>query len=364
VADPTDLQPTPLGDLHRAAGARMAPFAGWEMPLEFTSTLSEHEAVRTDVGVFDVSHLGTVWIRGRGATETTAASFTNDPSVLGDGQSQYTLCCDEDGGIVDDLIVYRLAEDRWMTVPNASNTAHVVARLTACATPDVEVVDASTSWAILAVQGPRALALVAGTLGFDPAEVDYLGVASVESMHGPLVLCRTGYTGEVGCELVVPGETAPAVWQTLTSSGPTPCGLAARDTLRTEMGYPLHGNDISTDTDPFSARLGWAVKLERGGFVGHEALVAAKAAGPARRLLALRGDGRRPPRPGMRVLRDGAEVGVVTSGTFSPTLRVGIGLAYLDVAVEPGDAVEVDVRGTGVAFEVARPPLVDADPRG
>ncbi|MFP5309392.1 MAG: glycine cleavage system aminomethyltransferase GcvT [Actinomycetes bacterium] len=364
MADPTDLQTTPLTALHRAAGARMAPFAGWDMPVEFSSTLAEHEAVRTDVGVFDVSHLGTVWIEGDGATATIAASFTNDPTGLGDGESQYTLCCDERGGIVDDLIVYRLAADRWMTVPNAANTPAVVARLASRAEPGVEVTDASTTWAVLAVQGPRSLALVAEVLGVDPAATPYLGVVEVDTPHGPLVLCRTGYTGEVGCELVVPDTAAPAVWQALTGAGATPCGLAARDTLRTEMGYPLHGNDISTDTDPYAARLGWAVKLDRGGFVGHEALVAAKAAGPSRRLLALRTDGRRPPRPGMRVLRDGDEVGEVTSGTFSPTLKVGIGLAYLDVDVEPGEAVEVDVRGTGVPFEVARPPLVDADPRG
>ncbi|MFA9445739.1 glycine cleavage system aminomethyltransferase GcvT [Egicoccus sp. AB-alg6-2] len=366
----TDPRPTPLTAHHVASGAKLAPFAGWSMPLQFTGTVAEHEAVRTDVGVFDVSHLGTVFVEGPDAQATIAASFTNDPARLDDGTSQYTLCCDERGGIVDDLIVYRLADDRWMTVPNAANTAAVVGRLREQGRGrDVEVVDESAEWAIVAVQGPRSLdtltvACRALGSGFDPTDVPYLGVVEVPLAGGSVYLCRTGYTGEVGAELVVPGPLAAGVWQAMLDAGATPCGLGARDTLRLEMGYPLHGNDLSTDVLPGEARLGWAVKLDRGDFVGRDALVAAEEAGTQRRLWGLRGEGRRPPRAGMRVLAGERDVGRVTSGSFSPTAGVGIGLALLARDVDAGTRVVVDVRGTPVPFEVVKPPFVERDPKG
>lgn len=366
----TQLRSTPLTTRHEAAGARMAPFAGWTMPIQFAGTVAEHEAVRSDVGVFDVSHLGTVFVTGGDAQQAIAASFTNDPAALADGGSQYTLCCDERGGIVDDLIVYRLAADRWMTVPNAANTAAVVERLRQQAPGrDVHVVDQSSDWAVLAVQGPRSLAVLGRALAslghpFDPMSVPYLGVATVPVAEAEVLLCRTGYTGEVGAELVVPAGSAPAVWDALLAAGAQPCGLGARDTLRLEMGYPLHGNDLSTSVLPGEARLNWAVKLDRDDFVGRDALQAAKAAGPSRRLWGLRGTSRRPPRTGMRVVLDGRDVGTVTSGSYSPTAGTGIGLALLDAGVEPGAQVAVDVRGTEVAFEVVRPPFVDRDPKG
>ncbi|MFA9429287.1 glycine cleavage system aminomethyltransferase GcvT [Egicoccus sp. AB-alg2] len=365
----SDPRPTPLTARHRAAGAKLAPFAGWDMPLQFAGTVAEHEAVRREVGVFDVSHLGTVWVEGPDAQPTVAASFTNDPRRLGDGASQYTLCCDQRGGIVDDLIVYRLAADRWLAIPNAANTAAVVQRLRERgADRDVRITDESADWAILAVQGPDSLDAVRvafESLGndLDPADVPHLGILEVPMGDAPVLVCRTGYTGEVGAELLVPAARAEGLWDALLTAGATPCGLGARDTLRLEMGYPLHGNDLSVDVLPGEARLGWAVKLDRDDFVGRDALVAAKAAGPARRLWGLRGSGRRPPRAGMTVLDGDRAVGRVTSGSFSPTAGIGIGLALLDAEVEPGAEVVVDVRGTAVPFEVVRPPFVDRDPK-
>lgn len=365
----SQLRPTPLSTRHEAAGAKMAPFAGWSMPLQYAGTVAEHEAVRTAVGAFDVSHLGTVLVTGDDAGAVIAASFTNDPAGLSDGASQYTLCCDERGGIVDDLIVYRLAADRWMTVPNAANTAAVVDRLRQQSRGrEAEISDQSADWAILAVQGPVALSTLAAALGelgcaVDPTDVAYLGVVETSVADAQVLLCRTGYTGEVGAEVVVPAATAPGLWDALLAAGAQPCGLGARDTLRLEMGYPLHGNDLSTDVLPGEARLNWAVKLDRDDFVGRDALLAAKQAGPSRRLWGLRGTSRRPPRTGMRVLDGDREVGTVTSGSFSPTAQVGIGLALLSADVEPGAEVSVDVRGTAVPFEVVRPPFVDRNPK-
>jgi aminomethyltransferase len=354
-----DLVQPPLADLHRASGARLGAFAGWEMPIQFGGTIAEHEAVRAAVGVFDVSHLGTVWVTGPGAAATIDGSFTNDPSLLADGRSQYTLCATEDGGVVDDLIVYRLGAERWLVVPNGANTRAVVDRLVSQAGGDVDVDDESTGWAVLAVQGPASFPLVAEVTGVDPAGLAFGDVAELDS---GAVLCRTGYTGERGVELVVPAVAAADVWRALVDGGAVPCGLAARDTLRLEMGYPLHGNELSREISPYEARSGWAVKLADRHFVGSEALSAARAAGPARRMWGLVADGRRPPRAGMAVSRGGAPVGAVTSGSFSPTRGVGIGLALLDAAVQDGEQVTVDVRGTDVAYTVVRPPLVDRSP--
>ena len=340
----------------------MAEFAGWEMPISFAGTVAEHMAVRESVGVLDVSHLGTVFLIGEGATAAVDAAFTNDATALADGRSQYTLCATEDGGVLDDLIVYRRTADRWMVVPNAANTAAVVERLRAVADESVEVWDASTEWAVLAVQGPSSFPLVADVLDVDPAALSFGEHTVTHRGDASVVVCRTGYTGERGVELVLPNEVAGPVWDELVAAGAEPCGLAARDTLRLEMGYPLHGNDLGPDISPYEARSGWAVKLDGRTFVGSEALAAAKEAGPARRLWGLVGDGRRPPRAGMAVSVDGVEVGTVTSGSFSPVLGVGIGLALLDAAVEPGATATVDVRGTDVPFDVVRPPMVDRDP--
>lgn len=353
---------TALTAHHEAAGARMASFAGWTMPIEFTGTLSEHHAVRESVGAFDVSHLGTVLVSGPGADEVVGRSFTLDPGRVAVGASQYTLCCTEAGGVVDDLITYRLADDRWMLVPNAANTAAVVARLHDVAgrvDAPAEVDDVSADRAIMAVQGPDALPLAGEVLGVDVTAIEHLRLQVTDD---DVLIVRTGYTGESGCEVVVAGAQAVELWQRLLDAGATPCGLGARDTLRLEMGYPLHGHELSEDVSPYEARMGWAVKLDHE-FVGRDALAAAKEAGPGRRLWGVRVDGRRPLRDGMAVRLDGDQVGRLTSGGFSPTLQAGIGLGLLDDPVGPGDEVVVDVRGRDVPATVVRPPFVDHSPK-
>ena len=359
------LHRTPLYEAHVRDEAKLAPFAGYELPIRFAGTLEEHEAVRTSVGAFDVSHLGTVFVDGPQAAEVIGASFTNDPAKLADGGAQYTLCCDEDGGVIDDLIVYRLREDAWLTVPNAANASGVVATLDAAARDrDATIRDESLDWAVIAVQGPEALGLVdrvlasLGTAGTPATSTASFGVAPIEvdGAHG--WLARTGYTGEAGVEVVIPGAAAIPLWDALLAAEVVPCGLGARDTLRLEAGLPLHGNDLSRDVTPFDARLGWAVKLDRGAFQGSAALARAKEQGPSRRLWGLEVNGRRPAREGNTVMLDGRQVGQVTSGTLSPTLGRPIALAYLDADLGPEDHVTVDIRGNLTDAEVVRPPFL------
>jgi aminomethyltransferase len=368
------MRRTVLHGRHVAAGARLADFAGWELPLAFAGTVAEHRAVRERVGVFDVSHLGSVHIEGPGADAIVDATLTNDPARLGDGEGQYTLLCDEHGGIVDDLLLYRFDATRFLAVPNAANTAAVAGALEAAGRAvdaDAHVRTDAPDRALLAVQGPDALdvtAAVLSTLGA-PGALDglaYLGIREVVTAvaDAPLIVCRSGYTGERGVELVAPAELAPALWDALIEAGVEPCGLGARDTLRLEMGYPLHGNELSLDVRPDEAGLLWAVRPVGRAFPGQGVLAdAAEAAAPSRRSVGLVTDGRRPARAGMRVLAGGRDVGVVTSGTFSPTLEHGIALALVDAGIPVGTTVEVDLRGTIVPHEVVRPPFVERDPR-
>ncbi len=356
---PTSLRRSPLHDRHVAAGARLAAFAGWEMPIDYGSVVAEHSAVREHAGMFDLTHLGTIWVRGDGADDVVQRAFTNDVTALADGRSQYSLCLDVEAGIIDDLLVYRLA-DRILGVPNAANTAAVAGRLLDLARErgecDVEVADLCC----IAVQGPESIGELSAGLagaGLDgtPTSLSYLDCVDLE---GGGVLSRSGYTGEVGFEVFVDADDAGRLWDALADAGVTPAGVGSRDTLRLEMGYPLHGNDISVETTPVEALVGWAVKPGTG-FVGEEAYVAAKEAGPSRRLRGIRAEGRRPPRAGDAVLLDGEEVGTMTSGSFSPVNEVGIGLAYVADGVELGTAVSVDVRGRPVDAEVVRPPFVE-----
>jgi aminomethyltransferase len=361
-----NLRRSPLHDRHVALGAKFAPFAGWEMPLEFQGVIKEHTAVREAVGVFDVSHLGKARVRGSGAAEFVNRCLSNDLGRIGPGQAQYTLCCDPSGGVVDDIIAYLHADDHVFLIPNAANTAEVVARLQAAAPPGITVTNEHPDYAVLAVQGPRSTDVLAA-IGL-PTDHAYMSFVALDDM----TVCRTGYTGEHGYELVVPSAAAGAVWDSLmkagTASGLQPAGLAARDTLRTEMGYPLHGQDLSLDISPIQARSGWAVGWNKPEFWGREALLAEKAAGPRRLLWGLEALDRGIPRAHMSVLRDGETVGVVTSGTFSPTRRSGIGLALLDnepagTAIGEGEEVEVDIRGRRSPMRVVRPPFVKSSVR-
>jgi aminomethyltransferase len=358
------LRRSPLHDRHVARGAKFAPFSGWEMPLEYAGggVLKEHAAVREAAGVFDVSHLGKASVRGPGAAEFLNMCLTNDLRRISPGQAQYTLCCDESGGVVDDLIAYLRGDDHVFLIPNAANTAEVVRRLRAEAPAGVTVADEHEAYAVLAVQGPRSADVLAG-LGL-PTGHQYMSFAVTSYEGAELTVCRTGYTGEHGYELVVAAEHASAVWDALLKVGEAdglrPAGLGARDTLRTEMGYALHGQELSPDISPVQARLGWAVGWDKPAFWGRSALIAEREAGPRRLLWGLEAPERAVPRPHMAVRRDGLDVGVVTSGTFSPTKRVGIALALLDTAarLSPGDGVDVDVRGRPVRMTVVKPPFV------
>jgi len=347
-----DLLTSPLHDRHLALGATLGAFGGWSMPLSYPGgTVAEHTAVREAVGVFDVSHLGKLAITGPGAAELVNRTFTADLGKIGPGQAQYTLCCTPGGGVVDDVIVYLVGPDEVLAVPNAANAAAVAEILRADAPGGVTVTDRHRELAVLAVQGPRVAEVLPGL-----PELDYMAFADVDGTR----VCRTGYTGERGYELLVPADGAGAVWDRLVAAGAHPAGLAARDTLRTEMGYPLHGQDLSVDISPVQAGSGWAVGWAKEAFRGRDALVAEKAAGPVRRLRGLRATGRGVPRAGMDVLAGGVRVGVTTSGTFSPTLRCGIALALIDSAAGVGldDTVAVDVRGRALECTVVKPPFV------
>jgi aminomethyltransferase len=363
VDDPGLLR-SPLHDRHVALGAKMADFGGWEMPIEYPGggVLKEHAAVREGVGVFDVSHLGKATVTGEGAAAFVDSCLTNALSRIGPGQAQYTLCCNDSGGVVDDLIAYLVDDAEVFLIPNAANTAHVVALLVAAAPSTVEVVDRHREYGVLAVQGPRSAELL-GRLGL-PTAHPYMSFETGDLDGLTMTVCRTGYTGEHGYELVPRGSDTPTVWDRLLEAGADlgvrPCGLGARDTLRTEMGYPLHGQDLSPDISPVQARSGWAVGWDKPAFWGHDALVAERAAGARRLLWGLLAQDRGIPRPHMQVLssQGDAAVGEVTSGTFSPTLRQGIGLALLDRTVAEGDEVTVDVRGRPSAMRVVKPPFV------
>jgi aminomethyltransferase len=356
------LRHSPLHDRHVALGAKFAAFGGWDMPLEYTGVLKEHAAVREAVGLFDVSHLGKATVRGPGAAAFLNSCLTNDLGKIAPGKAQYTLCCDASGGVVDDLIAYLNADDHVFLIPNAANTAEVVRRLQAVAPDGVVVTNDHEAHAVLAVQGPRSTEALAD-LGL-PTNHPYMSFAVARLDGVELTVCRTGYTGEHGYELVVPWAEASAVWDAVIKTGEQhglrPAGLAARDTLRTEMGYPLHGQDLSLEISPVQARAGWAVGWSKPEFWGRDALLGEKAAGPRRLLWGLEALDRGIPRCHMSVHSGEATVGEVTSGTFSPTRRLGIGLALIDTSagLGEGDEVEVDVRGRRSRMRVVKPPFV------
>jgi len=362
-----DLLHGPLEDRHRELGASFAKFGGWLMPVSYAGTVAEHTATRNAVGLFDVSHLGKALVRGPGAAQFVNSALTNDLDRIQPGKAQYTLCCTESGGVVDDLIAYYVGPDEIFLVPNAANTAAVVAALQKAAPAGLSISDEHRSYAVLAVQGPRSTDVLT-ELGL-PTGMDYMGYADAGLQGVPVRVCRSGYTGEHGYELLPPWDSAGVVFDALlaavTAADGQLAGLGARDTLRTEMGYPLHGHELSADISPLQARCGWAIGWKKNAFFGRDALLAEKEAGPRRLLRGLRAVGRGVLRPELSVLDGDTTVGVTTSGTFSPTLKVGIALALIDVdaGIEDGRHVTVDVRGRGVECEVVRPPFVDPKTR-
>ena len=350
------LQHTPLHSRHLALGAKMADFGGWDMPIEYAGTIAEHAAVREACGVFDVSHMGYAEVRGPGAIAWLNSILVNDLGRIGSSQAQYSLLCNDDGGVIDDLIVYRESDDAAFIVPNASNSDAVVAALTTAAEGSgISVTDRRGDYGIIAVQGPDCDSVL-DAVGL-PTGHDYMSFARTTWQLSPVVVCRTGYTGERGYEVVAPNAVLGALWDALVSAGAVPAGLGARDTLRTEMGYPLHGHELSLEISPVEARVGWAVGWDKPEFRGRDTLLAQRAGGTSRTLHGIIAVERAIPRAGMEVLDStGAVIGIVTSGTFSPTLKQGIGLALLDAEV--GDDVIVDVRGRQAHFTVAKPPFV------
>jgi aminomethyltransferase len=351
------LRYSPLDAQHRKLGAKMVPFGGWDMPLQYTGVLDEHRACREHAVVFDVSHLGTVEFRGAGAHGALQWLLTNDLDRIEPGRAQYTHLLDAiDAHVVDDVIVWWVDRDHFLVMPNASNTERLstaAAQARARAVGEVEVGDVTSTRAVLAVQGPEARELLA-TVSAEAAAIPRFSVARV----GEWVVAGTGYTGEDGVEIQVPAEHAPDVWDAVVAAGITPAGLGARDTLRLEAGLPLHGHELGPGITPLQAGLGWVVRWDKGDFRGREALAAERERGVARRLRGIAVEGRRPARDGARVLLDGAEIGTVTSGNFSPTLGHAIALAFLRPDVEPGAAVQLDVRGQLLDGEVVKPPFV------
>jgi aminomethyltransferase len=362
------LKTSPLHDRHVALGAKMADFGGWEMPIEYPGggVVREHTAVRERVGIFDVSHLGKASVKGPGAAAFINSCLTNDLGRITAGKAQYTLCCDKTGGVVDDLIVYLKADDDIFLIPNASNTTEVVRRLQASAPEGLEITNLHDGYGVIAVQGAKSDAVLEA-LGL-PTGHEYMSFVEADWNGKPVIVCRTGYTGERGYELVPLWDDSPALWDALIEAAAPyeglPCGLGARDTLRTEMGYPLHGHDLSLDITPVQARSGWAVGWKKETFWGKDALVAEKTAGPKRVSWGLLVGGRGIPRDHCKVkAADGTMRGEITSGTFSPTLKQGIALALLDPEAKLGDEVLIDVRGRDVMATVVKPPFVQVQIR-
>ncbi|MCB0977271.1 MAG: glycine cleavage system aminomethyltransferase GcvT [Acidimicrobiales bacterium] len=351
-----NLRNSPLDSSHRALDAKMVPFGGWDMPLSYPAgTLAEHRACRSAAVVFDVSHLGTVRVTGPEALSSLQAALTNDLGKIGPGRAQYTHLLDESGSVLDDIIVWWVDDDRFDVMPNASNTERVVAALGAGA------VDVTAERAVLALQGPSARRLLAPIFP-DAAAIGRFRVEH-QSWNGvDCVVAGTGYTGEDGLEIAVPAAEAPRLWDALLAAGFLPAGLGARDTLRLEAALPLHGHELGPGITPLQAGLGWVVAWDKGDFIGRDALIAEREAGPARLLRALVVEGRRPPRAGQQVIADGSPVGEITSGNFSPILEQGIALAFLDPKIEIGASVGVDVRGAEVQATVVKPPFVKATP--
>ena len=353
---------TALYEQHLELGARIVPFAGWEMPVQYEGIREEHSAVRTHAGMFDVSHMGEVEVEGPGALAFLQLVLSNDVAKIEIGGAQYSCLCQEDGGVLDDLFAYRLGGDRYLIVTNAANHAADLAWLGRWSRDaDVAVRDVADRYAMLAVQGPHARTVLAAALRIElPPR---LHVAAVRVGNRPALACGTGYTGEDGVELLLDPEVAPPIWAELLDAGIVPCGLGARDTLRLEVCYPLHGNELSPARNPIEAGLGWCC-AEATGFLGSAAVARARAEGTAESLVAFTISGPGIPRAGNPVLHGGEPAGAVTSGTFAPSLELGAGMAYVGAELAaPGTELEIDVRGKRRPARVASRPLYSPRPR-
>jgi len=358
----SDLRRTPLYDRHVAAGAKLVPFAGWEMPVQYSGVMDEHRAVRSAAGLFDVSHMGEFRVAGPRAEAFVQGLTPNDVAGLAPGRAHYSAFLTPEGTFVDDLLVYRLAADELLIVVNAGNIDGDFAWASAQPREGVELANVSAHWALLALQGPKAASILQPLTAAPLAEVQYYHFTRGEVAGHAAIVSRTGYTGEDGFELYVAPEAASALWDALLAAGApeglVPAGLGARDTLRLEAGMALYGHEIDRSTTPWDAGLDWIVKLDKGEFIGRRALVAARAEGPRRRLVGFEVEGRGIAREGHAIHAGGRQVGAVTSGTFSPTFERALGMGYVESAhAEPGTPLEIDVRGKRVAARVAPIPF-------
>lgn len=362
------MKNSPLADKHLALNAKMADFGGWLMPIEYpgAGVIAEHTAVRERVGIFDVSHLGKVSVIGDGALDFLNSIFTNDLNRISDGQAQYTLHCNSEGGVIDDLIVYRNSPTNFFLIPNASNTSNVVAALLSVAPSGIEIKNLHEEFAVIAVQGPKSKAVIE-SLGIN-SDMEYMSFKSVEISGKSAILCRTGYTGEHGYEILPSWSDATEVWDELVSAiepfAGLICGLGARDTLRTEMGYPLHGHELTLEITPVQASASWAIGWDKPSFSGSAALLKQRESATHSKLRALISQDRGIPRAGMDVKNSSGEIiGTVTSGTFSPSLKKGIALALVNPEYKIGDELIVDVRGRESLAVIAKLPLVTSNVR-
>ncbi len=354
------MKQTPLHQAHVGAGARMVPFAGWDMPVQYTGILDEVRAVRNGVGLFDVSHMGRLFIEGTGAVEFLDRVLSTNVPKLRLGRARYCIVCDEAGGIIDDCIVYRLGENRYMLVPNASNTAVVTDWLGRWAPAVSESItsDVTDRLAMVAIQGPHAISLLQPLVETELTEIRPFAVIETEIVGAPSFIARTGYTGEDGVEFFVPAELVTTIWAALVESGAVPCGLGARDVLRLEAGLLLHGNDMDTSINPYEAGLERFVAADRETYIAGPALRRIRDAGPTRQLIGLNVSGRRVVRGGHPIHADGEQVGLVSSGSYSPTLDMNIALGYVPTALAAeGTRLTVNVRGNEVKVEVVRLPF-------
>jgi aminomethyltransferase len=361
VSTAASLRRTPLYERHVAAGARLGPFAGWEMPVQYEGVRREHLAVRSGCGVFDVSHMGEIETSGPDSQKLLQRLLSNDVAKIEVGGAQYSVLCRGDGGVLDDLFTYRLAEDRYLTVTNAANHERDLGWFEEhVGDLDAAVTDAAPRYAMLAVQGPTARTLISPLLDGDLPSRFHTATLEL-STGGEALVCGTGYTGEDGVEVLTDPEAAPGLWDALLAAGAEPAGLGARDTLRLEVCFHLYGNDLSEDRNPIEGGLGWCCKEETG-FIGSEPVAAAREEGTAEKLAPFALTGAGIPRQGNRVVTDEGEVGVVTSGTHSPSLEIGIGMAYLrrDLSAQ-GTEVEIDVRGKRRPARIESKPLYRKD---
>lgn len=361
------MKHSPIYERHLARNAKMADFGGWLMPIEYpgAGVLAEHAAVRERVGIFDVSHLGKASVIGTGALNYLNSKLTNDLTKISDGAAQYSMLCNSNGGVIDDLIVYRNSDSDFFIVPNAANTSSVVADLSLDVPAGIAVTNLHNEYGVIALQGPLA-AKVLAHFGLQ-IEIDYMAFTNVSIAGCEVIVCRTGYTGEYGFEVLPKWDQALIVWDALVNEVENidglVCGLGARDTLRTEMGYPLHGHELSLEISPVMASAGWAVGWNKEHFQGSDALSSQKQNGVARRLVALKSLDRGIPRADMKLQHDGEEVGVVTSGTFSPNLKSGIALALVDSEFKVGQQLALDVRGRLSMVEIVKLPFVPSHVR-